>query len=98
MSAAQILAVMGTDAAKWTDAWQQINPDARVTSGDVWGSMVSWFANALEAGRAQGRRERCGREHDWFELSPDDSLCRECGHHLVTVHIVPEVDPRRGPE
>lgn len=49
-SDADLLAAVGTDAAKWTDAFVKLNPDAD------WATMVSWFANAIEAGRSAGMR------------------------------------------
>lgn len=39
------LSAMGRDAAKWADAFCQLNPSASVDEG----LMIGWFANALEA-------------------------------------------------
>lgn len=51
-----VLARMGTDAAKWTDKFMRVQADP--TSGPLeWGTMVGWFANAIEAGKAAGRSE-----------------------------------------
>ena len=52
MTDGEILEVMGTDAAKWTDEFLRINPDLNIP--DAWGVMVGWFANAIESGRSAG--------------------------------------------
>ena len=46
MTGADLLREMGTDAAKWTEAFCEKFPDT-----SDWGLMVGWFANAIEAGR-----------------------------------------------
>jgi hypothetical protein len=66
-----ILARMGIDAAKWTDEFFKINqmrtllrdcPDQEPL-GVNWGTMVGWFANAIEAGRTAGRAESLETHH-----------------------------------
>lgn len=60
----QLLARIGTDAAKWTDAFLERFPDGC----NDWGTMVGWFANAIEAGKSasapptepEGERDDCG--------------------------------------
>lgn len=54
MNDGETLTWLGTDTVRWTRAWVKImgvDPDV------FEGSMLSWFANALEAGRSQGHRE-----------------------------------------
>lgn len=41
-----------TDAAVWTDEFMRLFPH-----GTDWGTMVGWFANAIEVGRSAGQRE-----------------------------------------
>lgn len=50
MSAPDMLAAVGTDAVKWTDAFLQTFP----AGCDDWATIVGWFANAIEAGRQAG--------------------------------------------
>jgi hypothetical protein len=59
MKAGEFLDWLGIDAVRWTRAFIEIlnrTPD-ETTDEDLAGTMVGWFANALEAGRGQGRRE-----------------------------------------
>ncbi len=46
-----LLAKMGTDAAIWAAAYEERFPDKTPD----WGTLVGWFANAIEAGRTAGR-------------------------------------------
>lgn len=77
MNETQWLAEVGTDAAKWTDKFVQTNPAAD------WGTMVSWFAGAIEAGRTAGKQEVC--KHDDHTTVSDVggvsplSWCNTCG-------------------
>lgn len=48
MGDGELLARMGTDAQKWAQEFVAIH------GGDE-GLMISWFAGAIEAGRAAGR-------------------------------------------
>jgi len=59
-TAGEILARMGTDAAKWTDEFMRIRHEngPYANPNEEWGTMVGWFANAIEAGKAEGRRDR----------------------------------------
>jgi hypothetical protein len=42
------------------------------------GTMITWFANALEVGRSQGRKELC--PHDSVvQLADDLWVCHDCG-------------------
>lgn len=89
-SPAQILTRMGTDAAEWTNEFMRVAGGLTVRSGGPdgepgeqapnvnWGGMVSWFANAIEAGRTAGRRETCPHE-DFTVLAPDLLTCSTCG-------------------
>ena len=61
MTDAELLASMGTDAAKWTDAFTERFmvipkdgefPDDEPVSSYQWGTMVAWFASAIETGRS----------------------------------------------
>jgi hypothetical protein len=44
---------MGIDAAKWTDEWMLLNPDAGVD----WGTTEGWIVNAIDAGQVDWRQE-----------------------------------------
>lgn len=55
-TAGQILARMGTDAAKWTDEFMRIAAANPAIATD-WGTMVGWFASAIETGRSAGQGE-----------------------------------------
>jgi hypothetical protein len=51
-----VLARLGTDARKWTDEFIAVMGRG-VANGLLdanWGTIVSWFANAIEAGRSAG--------------------------------------------
>ena len=48
MNDAELLVKMGTDAAKWANAFCERFPQCDQ------GVMLSWFANAIEAGRTEG--------------------------------------------
>ena len=50
MSNAQLLAIMGTDATKWTNEFLVRFPEGT----NDWGTLMGWFANAIEAGRSAG--------------------------------------------
>lgn len=70
---AEILTAMGTDAAKWTDEFM------RVQTGPLdWGAMVSWFANAIEAGRSAGMKATCPHGNT-ARYGDDLVLCHTCG-------------------
>ena len=59
MNVGEFLAYLGTDAQKWTDElWKVRNKLAAENRVLDHGTMLGWFANALEAGRAAGRAER----------------------------------------
>lgn len=78
----EILARMGTDAAKWTDEFLSRNllvnrAGFTPEHADAWGSMVGWFANAIEAGRTAGRVETC--PHSDRAVFGDLVMCRTCG-------------------
>ncbi len=47
-----ILKMVGTDASKWAEAFQQliVDPGKEIDEG----LMIGWFANAIEAGRTAG--------------------------------------------
>ena len=48
-----LLAKMGTDAARWANEYEARFPDRTPD----WGTLVGWFANAIEAGRSAGITE-----------------------------------------
>lgn len=77
----EILTAMGTDAAKWTDEFMRVQAERKSALSD-WGVMVSWFASAIEAGRALGRREMCPHTNH-TDLSSAKSaplvVCLDCG-------------------
>lgn len=86
---ADILERMGTDALKWAEEWHRVakmvyeRDGIRAILGTVdespdLGWMIGWFANALQAGRYQGRRETC-LHTDVFHLADDLTSCRTCG-------------------
>jgi hypothetical protein len=58
MSDAQVLGAMGTDANKWAAEFMAVvatlDPDDVVNEAFMEGFMVTWFANAIEAGRDAG--------------------------------------------
>lgn len=67
----EILLELGIDAAKWAQEFCLINPDIDE------GVMISWFANAIEAGRSNGRKETCSHSDVWsYE---DLRICNLCG-------------------
>jgi hypothetical protein len=48
------------------------------------GTMLTWFANAIEIGRAAGRKETCPHApEDQFTIADDLSSCRKCGEIFV---------------
>lgn len=74
MNPSQMLAYVGIDGMKWAEAFQQmrqmVNERDGDESADDLGIMVGWFANAIEAGRAEGR--------DSMRLPKGSHVCR-CG-------------------
>lgn len=52
----ELLAYIGTDAAKWAAEFCKIGRDLGHTTIDE-GWMIGWFANAIEAGREAGRMQ-----------------------------------------
>lgn len=77
---AEILMIMGTDAAKWTDEFMLVQAKPETPPLD-WGTMVGWFANAIEAGRSAGMKATC--PHTNTTPYGDDPaplvLCNRCG-------------------
>lgn len=49
---ADILAYLGTDGQKWAEEFQELCPPP--THPNYEGALLSWFANAIEAGRTAG--------------------------------------------
>ena len=48
------------------------------------GTMISWFANAIETGRNAGRKETCPHApEDQSTLADDLSACGKCGEVFV---------------
>ena len=52
-----LLARMGTDAAIWATEYEERFPDKTPD----WGTLVGWFANAIEAGRTAGQEAPDGQ-------------------------------------
>jgi hypothetical protein len=85
-----------TDAQVWSEEFCRIfggativqdsaaNPSFSGTQVDE-GTMTTWFANAIETGRNQGRKELC--PHDYTHLADDLWACRDCGR---TINVGPE--------
>ena len=53
MSDIDLLAKMGTDAAKWANEYMDRFSDETPDKG----TLIGWFANAIEAGRSVGITE-----------------------------------------
>ena len=62
-TAGEQLARLGTDASKWTDEFLEhfyVHPKVGDIPADEtardwqWGSMVAWFASAIESGKSEG--------------------------------------------
>jgi hypothetical protein len=73
-TAGEMLTYMGTDAAKWAAEFVHL----RKTRDMDEGAMISWFANAIEAGRSAGMKATCPHG-DVCDLSAGVSYCRTCG-------------------
>ncbi len=54
MTDVQLLAKMRIDAAKWTEEFLVLFPEGT----NDWGTLVGWFANAIEVGRDAGHSSR----------------------------------------
>lgn len=72
-----------TDASVWAEEFCRIFQGKTIAGpiaqGDVdHGAMIAWFANALETGRNQGRKELCPHTHV-SALADDLSCCMDCG-------------------
>ena len=78
--------LLGTlDAMVWAEEFcrifnfRTIRGDGAAGGGDVDpGTMVAWFANAIELGKSAGRKETCPHE-DMIRLADDLMSCRTCG-------------------
>lgn len=89
MSAGTLLEYMGMDAQKWTQAFLQMT-DLANAGPDFQGTVLSWFANALEVGRtAQYTRSiphlaqtanETAHEKGWWESS------RSFGEVIALIH------------
>lgn len=77
-----ILNRMGVDAQKWSQQFLATSFQVMVDRGtDIArdeATMTAWFANAIEAGRAQGRRGTCPHVK-WTILADDLAGCMNCG-------------------
>jgi hypothetical protein len=74
---AETLVAMGTDAAKWAAEFVHL----RKTRDMDEGAMISWFANAIEAGRSAGMKATCPHK-DTSSYGDDPAplvLCNTCG-------------------
>lgn len=63
----EILARMGTDAAKWTDEFMRIRHEKGpfANPNEEWGVMVGWFANAIGAGETKGLQDGLKDRTEW---------------------------------
>jgi len=75
-----------TDATVWAEEFCRIF-DGWIVRQHTWadheneindGTMVAWFANAIETGRNAGRKETCPHT-DVFSITEDMASCRTCG-------------------
>lgn len=80
-----------TDASVWTQEFCRIfqgrSIGGPVVTGDVdEGTMMTWFANAIETGRSAGRKELCPHANV-SELADDLSTCLDCGTLFTPVTL-----------
>ena len=68
-----------TDAREWAAAFEH---QFRVSPNPDEGTMLAWFAGALETGRRQGRQELCPHPRDDVGTYGDVILCRVCGKNV----------------
>ena len=78
MNDGAILDWLGTDALRWAQAFEHFDQPA---DPNRVGGLIAWFANALEAGRTQGRRELCTHDRP-VKLAADLTICGTCGQRL----------------
>jgi hypothetical protein len=65
-----------TDASVWAEEFMAEFGDRKQDIDE--GLMIGWFANAIETGRSQGRKETC--PHREFSVLGDDlCICNTCG-------------------
>lgn len=55
MTDAELLTYMGTDAQKWSEKFLEVIDPMSIDIDEA--LMIGWFANAIEAGRAAGRKQ-----------------------------------------
>lgn len=84
MTAGQMTEWLGTDAARWARAFADIERRGhlRPEDSDRIGWLIGWFANALEIGRGEGRKETCPHPADQRQTFPTDlteGICHQCG-------------------
>lgn len=84
MTAGQMLEWLGTDAARWARAFADIERRGKLRpeDSDRVGWLVGWFANAVEAGRAAGRRETCPHPPEqqvMLDRATLEAICGQCG-------------------
>jgi hypothetical protein len=91
-----------TDAEIWAAEFVRIFNGASIGAGLVdEGTMLTWFANAIETGRDAGRKETCPHE-DTFAVADNLWCCRACGFliqptPLIEVLSEDEDDEEEGP-
>lgn len=84
MTGGEMVTWLGTDAARWARAFADIERrgNLRPEDADRVGWLIGWFANALQTGRDQGRRETCPHPADRQQIlghNPTESICHQCG-------------------
>lgn len=68
-----------TDAREWAAAFEH---QFRVSPNPDEGTMLAWFACALETGRTAGRQEMCPHPRDGTSTYGDMILCLACGKNI----------------
>lgn len=69
---------LGTDALRWAESFNVIAQQVADPNDVGW--LISWFANAIEAGRNAGRKETC--PHVESDDYGDLRICNLCAKFL----------------
>jgi len=75
-----------TDAQVWAAEFVRIFAGKEIREHEAEGAvdegtMIAWFANAIETGRSAGRKETCPHG-DTFFIDDTTECCRKCGSLL----------------